>query len=271
MFYENDTIFSYGRHFPIAKFITNSKGIEFIAYNKATYSNSTSKHQKHVLNAIPKNIKKIYCINLECSFLGHHENLLHRLKTAKKLLNDAKKATKYKMQYINNAQSELNAFNEYVNYFEINTSEYVGAYENIDKVYINVSNDIETFINSDEYKIWILNTEKRKNDEISKQLIKQAENIQKFRNFEISYLYGIPFNLLRYNKEKNEVQTSSDVKISLPLFMRYYNKLKNNELNKGEKIENYTYLGKDDKSVFVGCHKIELTEIENIIRFTEDR
>jgi archaellum component FlaC len=202
--------------------------------------------------------------------LGHYENLLDKLNTAKKYLNGAKKAIKYKMQAISNAQSELNAFNEYVNYFEINTSEYVGTYENIDKMYSNVSNDIETFINSDDYKNWLLNTEKRKNDEIAKQLIKLSENIQKFRNFELMYVYGLPYNLLRYNKEQNEVQTSSGVKISLPVFMRYYNKLKNNELNKGEKIEHYTYLGKDDKTVFVGCHTIELKEIENLIRLTDE-
>jgi hypothetical protein len=270
MFYEDNTIYSYGRHFPIAKFITNSKGIEFIAFNKTSYSNTTAKQQRHVLNAIPRNITTIYCKNLECSFLGHYKNILDKLKGAEKLLNDAKKAIKYKMQYINNAQSELNAFNQYVNYFEINTSEYVGTYENIDKMYINVSNDIETFINSDEYKTWMANTEKRKNDEIAKLLIKQSENIQKFRNFETMYVYALPYNLLRYNKEQNEVQTSSGVKISLPVFMRYYNKLKNNELNKGEKIENYTYLGKDDKTVFVGCHTIELNEIENLIRLTDE-
>lgn len=265
MFYENDTIYSYGRHFPIAKFYTNLKGIEFIAFNKRTYSNTTSKQQRHVLNAIPRNIKTIYCNNLEFSFLGHCENLLDKLNAAKKLLNDAKKATKYKMQYVTNAQSEINAFNEYVRYFDIITSEYVGTYENIDKFHNSIVTDIDTFINSNDYKNWLLNAEKRKNDEIAKQLIKQSENIQKFRQFETMYVYGIPYNLLRFNKDKNEVETSSGIKMSLPLFMRYYNKLKNNELNKGEKIENYTYLGKDNKSVFVGCHTIELNEIENII------
>jgi hypothetical protein len=154
-----------------------------------------------------------------------------------------------------------------VNTFKVDVSKFVEGFGKIDlnNFYNEVSKDVETFEKSEYYQNWLLNAEKRKAEKIATNLLKQAKNIEKFRNFELMYVYELPYNLLRYNKEQNEVQTSSGVKISLPVFMRYYNKLKNNDLNKGEKIEHYTYLGKDDKTVFVGCHTIELTEIENII------
>jgi hypothetical protein len=79
------------------------------------------------------------------------------------------------------------------------------------------------------------------------------------------YVYNIPFNLLRLNVEKNQIETTTGVKISVPVFKKYYEKMKNNTLVFGEKIEHYVYLSKNDVYINIGCHKIELTEIENII------
>ena len=79
------------------------------------------------------------------------------------------------------------------------------------------------------------------------------------------YVYNIPFNLLRLNVEKNQIETSSGVKISVSVFKKYYEKMKNNTLVFGEKIDYYVYLSKNDIYINIGCHKIELTEIENII------
>ena len=52
MFYEGDTIYSWGYHFPIAKFVTAPNGERVVLINKDSYSVSTSKHQCLVRRAL---------------------------------------------------------------------------------------------------------------------------------------------------------------------------------------------------------------------------
>jgi hypothetical protein len=267
MFFNNHTIYSYGYHFPLAKFVKDANDIDVIMLNIRSYSKSTSKHQQCVMSAIPSNIKKIKCIHPEKSFFADYENLLYRLNNANNFINKAKKAIKYKNKLINNAKFQIDNFNDYVNTFKVDLSKFIEGFGKIDlnNFYNEVSNEIETFEGSEYYQNWLLNAEKREADKIAKNLIEQAENIAKFRSFQLNYVYNIPFNLLRLNVEKNQIETSTGVNISVTVFKNYYEKLKNNTLFFGEKIEHYIYLSKNDIYINIGCHKIELTEIENII------
>lgn len=267
MFYNNDTIYSYGYHFPLAKFVKDAKDNDVIMLNIDSYSISTAKHQIIVRTAIPSNIPVIRCIHPENSFFANYENLLYRLNNANNFINKAKKAIKIKSQLINNAKHEINSFNDYVNMLKVDVSKFVEGFGKIDlsNFYNEVTNELETFENSEYYQEWLLNAEKREADKIAKNLLKQAENIAKFRNHKTMYVYDIPYNLLRYNNVQNEVETSSGVKISVPVFKKYYEKMKNNTLVFGEKIDHYVYLSKNDIYINIGCHKIEFTEIENII------
>src|ERR1044072_2346791 len=51
-FFEGDTIYSYGHHFPIARHITNEDGKKFILFTQSSYSNTTSKHIQVVSQAV---------------------------------------------------------------------------------------------------------------------------------------------------------------------------------------------------------------------------
>ena len=104
----------------------------------------------------------------------------------------------------------INNFNDYVNTFKVDVSKYVESFGQIDlnNFYNEVSKDIDIYENSQYYQTWLLNAEKREADKIAKNLIKQAENIAKFRSFELNYVYNIPFNLLRLNVEKNQIETN---------------------------------------------------------------
>lgn len=54
MFFDGPTIYSHGRHFPIASFVRNDKGEQCVLFNDASYSASTSQHQRHTQQAIPR-------------------------------------------------------------------------------------------------------------------------------------------------------------------------------------------------------------------------
>lgn len=59
-FYDGDTIYSHGRHFPIAKHMDSPKGVHFIAFNPETYSTSTARHQSYTRRAIADSVTIIH-------------------------------------------------------------------------------------------------------------------------------------------------------------------------------------------------------------------
>jgi hypothetical protein len=53
VYYDGDTLFSYGSHFPMARVIRGDAGeFDFVLVNGDTYSPSTSNHQRHMRDAI---------------------------------------------------------------------------------------------------------------------------------------------------------------------------------------------------------------------------
>ncbi len=71
-YFEGNTIFSYGRHFPIAKHVTNKAGEYAILFTEREYSNTTSRHKLHVRRSINYR-STIQCENVEG--LQHDSNL----------------------------------------------------------------------------------------------------------------------------------------------------------------------------------------------------
>jgi hypothetical protein len=69
-YFDGDTIYSYGRHFPIA---VHHKGAVLFTIN--TYSNATSKHIREVRSAVSHK-DKVYCLNpYEAHINNHHNNI----------------------------------------------------------------------------------------------------------------------------------------------------------------------------------------------------
>ena len=56
MLFADDTIYSYGRHFPIAKHVNDAHGEHCILFTTRSYSNTTARHMSCVRRAIPPNI-----------------------------------------------------------------------------------------------------------------------------------------------------------------------------------------------------------------------
>jgi hypothetical protein len=52
MFYEDETIYSHGRHWPIARFVKNKRGQTAVVVNVQSRSVSTRQHTGHVLDAL---------------------------------------------------------------------------------------------------------------------------------------------------------------------------------------------------------------------------
>lgn len=70
LFFEGDTIYSYGHHFPIARHVSRARGKVAILFNTDRHSVTTSGHQSQVRMAIPSSVAVFDVPNLGGSYRG---------------------------------------------------------------------------------------------------------------------------------------------------------------------------------------------------------
>jgi len=275
MFFENETIYSYGYHFKIAQFVTNKDGIKCIFLNQRSYSNSTNKQQSLVFRSIPENVTFYRVVSFDditTSSTAHKENLTHYINEAEKLQWLTIRANKLKMGYLNQLNSQMDIFNKYCLFFDLNDLEQFnpifGQGLSLPERFNKLTEWVKIYENSNELLEWsIKQTENEKKAKI-KATEKAKESIELFRQFKISSIYAnLGHYLLRYNKETDNVETSGGVKMSKNVFLSAYQRLINNQLIKGQHVGDYVFNGIDNEIVSVGCHKIPMTEIKNVLSY----
>jgi hypothetical protein len=116
-YFDGDTIYSYGRHFPIA---VHYNGI--VLFTTRTYSNTTSGHISLVKSAV-SHLDIIYCMNPDEAARNYHANnvasfIFNIVSIAKNKLTTARKPAIYMAQI--DAQKEL--LNKYTAFFNIEIS-----------------------------------------------------------------------------------------------------------------------------------------------------
>lgn len=268
MFFEHQTIYSYGYHFKLAQYVYNKKGTKCVFFNDKSYSNTTSKHQSLVWRSVPPNIEFFKVVsffeNIETATNSHLENLNSFLSKAKESQEKSIRATKLKNGYINQTEININIFEKYLSFFDLH--EFIWEYPTIQNKYAQIVNWLFDYKNSDEFKKWQIKQIEIKKAKEEKEKERAKDMISQFRDFKISSIYAnLGFYLLRYNKETNNVETSGGVKVAKDLFLSAYQRLINNQLFKGEHVDKYTFNGIDGEIVSVGCHKIPMTEIKSIV------
>lgn len=260
------TIYSYGSHFPIARFSKDSQGNEVLFFTLRNYSNTTAKHINKVYSAT-NHIKKVYCYlqswdsdTIEASFKAWENNINQNLKS----LATARKPERY----IFKIQRELEQVNEFCKTLNIEPT--IELKELINSIDNNTFNDILTS------KAEIIAKEnKEKKEKKEKEAKEVLIELDKFRAFEPCEIYKIRktnFDYLRYNKEANIIETTQNVKIEYKEAQNLYRyithllpTLAKNEkkIIQGVNISHYRVNSISNKEVKIGCHTITIKEIIN--------
>lgn len=274
MFFEHETIYSYGYHFKLAQFVNNKEGQRCVLINLKGYSNTTSKHQSLVWRSIPQNVpffKVVSFFNdIDAATTAHKENLTHYINEAERLQGLTIRANKLKMGYLNQLKNEIDIFEKYCLFFGLDNLEkfnpILGQGLTIKERYERINSFIWGYENSNELKAWQIKQDENKKKAEAKALIEAKEKIEDFRQFKISSIYAnLGHYLLRYNKDTQMVETSGGAKMHGLIFIKAYNRLISGELKQGQHVGDFTFNGIDGEIVSVGCHKIPMTEIKNIV------
>ena len=243
LYYNGTSIYSYGSHFCIAKFIDSKT----LLFTERTYSNTTAKHISCVSYAT-SHINKIYCFNPNAS---HVDNFTYWLNVAELLADKLKRANKPEM-YISQLQQIENKATKYANYFSIAIPETL-------QTVLKVTTKAEILAYMDS-KAELIKAEKiAKEKRLKKEHLRE---LKEWKNFEVNRMYQRNgFDYLR--KNDIEFQTSQGVKIPIEIGLILYNNLANVKVN--DKFLDFTVNEITKKYIGIGCHKITFKEINNII------
>jgi hypothetical protein len=244
LYFYDKSIYSYGSHFCIAKFIDEKT----LLFTERTYSNTTAKHISVVGHAT-SHINKIYCSNPN----GSHENNFNVwLNIAEQLADKLKRANKPEI-YISQLQQIENKAKIYANYFSIAIPETLQSV-----LTVTTKAEILAYM---ENKAELIKAEKLAKEKALKK--EHTTNLKNWRNFEIGRLYQRDgFDYLR--KDAEFFQTSQGVKIPLEIGLKLYKNLANVKVN--DKFLEYTVNEVTKQFICIGCHKITFKEIKNVVK-----
>lgn len=253
MFFDGVSIYSYGRHFEIARFIR--PGIVFLTTRD--YSVSTSRHKHIVRNAISH--KQVFTVP---SMDNHDENVKYFITEISRLDKAIRSSITHAGIYARDLGELAGHLQKYLELFKKNITKKcredgrkaLKAYNHWDY------KDILEKCSERKRELEAKNEHKRRRRQ-ELEAVRQKENIEKWRAGEYhGYLGSMPV-MLRVTSD-NDIQTSHGARISMSEGIELYAKLKSGAPVHGLKLGEYTVTAYDNEILTVGCHKVPRSEIE---------
>ncbi len=243
LFFDSENLYSYGRHFCIARFVDT----DTLLFTERGYSNTTAKHISYARHAT-NHIKKIYCAYPTGA---HSQNFDYWEKDAKNLLTKLKNARKQELYLVDLVRIK-DKVNTYVEYFKIRIPLTLESVLSI--------TDKSEVIEYLESKQKIMDQEKAEAEAIYK--AKHEEELELWRNFERQKMHlRDGFDYIR--KDKNKFETSQGVTIPISVGLRFYRNIKQIKVN--DEFLGFTIKEITNEYISIGCHRITFKEMDSVV------
>lgn len=251
-YYEGNTIYSYGSHFPIATHIEYN-GKKAILFTLNTYSNTTAKHI-HVVRHACNHLNLIYCYNLN----SNHEVNFSRWQSAAALIASHLKKARKPEKYLNELTYITGQVNKYAEFFEIPIPD--------------VLKEVLSICTKEQYTEYLTKQAARLEVERKKMERKEkAEHKKALIDWEAGrttrlytrdgYDYLRPVSL----SDSEGVETSQGVVIPFTIAEKFWERIKNNSLKVGDTITDqykHKYVVSEVGDVIrIGCHTFKRSYI----------
>lgn len=249
MFFEGKSIYSYGYHFEIARFINDNT----VLFTNREYSNSTSKHKSVVRSSIShKNI--IYCYDIE----SLSNNIIQSRYNIEQNLIKSISARSRKDTYIANALSIGKNLDDYINVtkYRFNKDDRK-SYKFIKNLLADIPNAQNILKNEAEKE---KNRIKKRNALLQKEFEKKLSN---WKNGEGEIYLSSHEVYLRIKGDFVETTKGARVKIASAKFLA--DKIINKMPVHGLLIDDYTVVSYTDGILKIGCHNINQSEIDRFL------
>ena len=270
LYFEGDTIYSYGSHFPIARHITNKAGDKAILFTTRTYSSTTAKHLSYVRRAIPGTVRVFHVPEvMDAQLASHHQqNILDYKKRIEQLILGYQRGRRFARHNYEQAEVIREEAIAYCAFYKQRAKD-LPTIPPMDMVRIAA---IEEKVEAKE-QVQREEQERRRIEREADEVRTWPEKMEAWRRGEYVY-FGYSRSLPTLLRIKdNEIETSLGVRFPLhhaALALKVIRKVR--ETGESWKTNGHTiHLGhytldriEADGTVHAGCHVVSFEEIERI-------
>ena len=240
-YFEGTELFSYGRHFCIAKFADANT----LLFTERSYSNTTRKQISYAWQAT-SHIKKIHCAFPDKSHFENFNWWRARASEQLELLKRSRKPEKYVAELLD-IEKRAKIYSEYFG--------------------IEVDSKLQALVSIQD---------KEKAEEYSREAAREEqERIAKthkkelilFREFKRDTIYTRNgFDYIRVNDFSEYFETSQGVHIPIAVGLAFYKYLSAGKIKSGDKLMQYEVRDVNKESISIGCHTITFKEINKAVK-----
>lgn len=248
-YFEDNTIYSYGSHFPIAKHVTNERGSSAVLFTKQTYSTTTAKHVGIVGHSC-RHLKRIYVWGVNDSVERNFGAWKQELESILEKYNKARKPE----LYIQQANIVWEQIEKYSTFFDYNIPEYLIE---LHSVFLGEMTTEEYNRRIEEHNRMVREAAEKAREK------EEKERIKKFNTFKTNHFYS-DYQIVRFNKKSERFETSLGVEMPVLLAEKFYFMLINGELEVGQKLLHYTILHISKNDIQIGCHKFKISYLKKV-------
>lgn len=256
VFFEGDTLYSYGYHFPMATFSENGQTVYFTTQG---YSVSTSKHLGYARSAL-SHFDFIYCYDPKAARDGRHAKNLQNF-------NDLAKEQAYKLRnarkpeiYLNEIAYLRGQFETYCEHFKIKQTKKL--IKSLPYLFIESKEGGQKATEKEARAM-----ERARKEQAKREAARHAEELAEFKAFERQRMYSRNgFDYLRFNKVTNVIETSQGMRIEIEEAERVYKLVqvaieRGGCTNCGRVDDRYIIKSISSEFLVVGCHNIPISEV----------
>lgn len=261
LFFEDKSIYSYGRHFEIARFIND----DTVLFTTRTYSRTTAKHKHMVWSAISH--KTVFDVPRFDDNNGNAVWFLERIEeTKRRALRSLSCGYHLKHETENIIADAV----RYARRFKI-SAKFRAKIGKLDK--LRALDEVFTAKEKDVLRARELSNKKRIATREANEKIKHALAYEKYlkeiEEWKIGTLEQAPYSswwntpvVLRVKDDR--IETSKGAQITVKTALRLWGALQAKQNVDGFKLDNYEAQGLENGILTVGCHKIPYAELERI-------
>lgn len=261
LFFEGPSIYSYGRHFEIARFVTP----DVVLFNSRSYSVSTSRHQGISRSAVSH--KETFTVPSMTDHTKNVQHLISEINEEASKFSRCRSGVTYRIEKIHEMIKELSEYSEI--FKESIAPELTRA---VSAMWANVGH-YPTGLEVEKARIREKNydascTESRRRRQEREGIARRARAIEDEKHLAewkagaSYYLNSIDPVCLRVKDDA--VETTRGASVPLSFCRRFWDKFTRGENVDGLTMGHYSIGGIDGEIMTAGCHRIPLAEIRRI-------
>jgi len=262
MFFEDNTIYSYGYHYAIATMYF--KGLEkLVLVNEHGYSNTTCKQRNDVLRAI-KYTNYIYVprpTNLECE--DNETHLYNQvMSNIDMLMSTRTKNTSF--EWLESCIKNLNLYLSFIGKPSFKLDDvYYDTLKEINKTRID-----KNFENEQKRQLKLEKENRLLKEEHATYVAQwlSGEQVNKHIRWDLFKTDFKNTELIRIKPNQPDIiETNKGAEVPLSHALRLLNLVLKNEVRQGDRVGHFTVDKVEDKTLKIGCHVINIEQAKNVL------